>query len=232
MGRPGILRAAKFNRRGHRTSASESRKAIRDYLTSPFPNKGVLDAKLDKFKAQLQNATRTDEQHLNDEANVGNLSRFIKEWDENAFGSKTVLPIKAAQSPMVVGGVEIRLELDCLVHSTSKTGVDRVGAIFLNTQKGEGLGSQAEAIARRERAGVTVALLVLKRVMDEHAQKRTPFPADCLHHYVRQAKVWSAPSSFANELKDIEACGVTAAKEWVGISPPAGFDPARAKYHD
>ncbi|KCZ62406.1 hypothetical protein L53_12140 [Hyphomonas sp. L-53-1-40] len=230
--RPGILRGAKYNRRGHRASASDARGAMRQYLTSAFPNKGILDAHLDDYKKRLTDDSRSDEQHENDDANAENMHRFIHDWDDGNQDGKLLLPINSQQEPLNVGGVSVRIDLDCLIHSESKTGEKRVGGLFLNTQKGEGLGSKPDTIDRRDRAGNSVALLVLKTVADNFSSGRNPFPADCMHYYVRHKKIWHAPKSYKTKLADVVACGETAAEAWGNIQPPSTFDPARAAYHD
>ncbi len=230
-GRPGILRAAKYNRRGHRASASNARGAIRDYLTSPFPNKGILDAHLEDYKKRLTDDSRSDEQHDNDKANHRNMKSFLNHWSQNQFGSKLITDIDEEQPPLMVGGMAVKLELDCIIQSTSKSNVQRVGGLFLNTQKGEGLGTRPETIAKRDKAGETVALLVLKAIEERFAGNQTVFPKDCIHYYVSQNKQWLAPASFAKKVKDVDACGKIAANQWIGIDPPSAFDPLKAKFH-
>ena len=123
------------------------------------------------------------------------------------------------------------MDLDCLIHSESKTGAKRVGGLFLNTQKGEGLGTQDETIAKRDRAGITVALLVVEAVKERFLGNREIYTPDCMHYYVRHNKIWTAPTSFSNALKDVHASGKTAADAWAAIEPPSSFDKDRAVFH-
>jgi hypothetical protein len=192
---------------------------------------GTLDAAKERFSDRLQDGSRSDEQHENDLTNLQSIEKFVGFWDQAKLGGKYLEALAADQPPMDVGGVQVRLQIDFLIRSQDKNGADTVGGVFLNTQKGEGLGTKAETIAKRNRGGEAVALLVLQRIINEHADEAVPNPADCWHCYIRQKQIWRAPKSHVRRREDLIAAGKTACLEWAAIQPPGGFDPKRAEFH-
>lgn len=230
-GREPILRAAKYCSRGHRATGKEARDTIRKYVTAAIPKLGALDAAKEKFSDRLNDPARSDEQHENDLTNLQSIEKFLAHWDQGKLGGKVLEALPSDQPPMDVGGLLVRMQIDFLIRGTDKAGADTVGGVFLNTQKGEGLGTKPETITKRTKGGEAIALLVLQRIINEYADDAAPHYADCWHYYIRQKHIWLAPKSHTKKRDDISAAGKTAVAEWGQVTPPAGFDPKRAEFH-
>lgn len=231
-GRESLVRSAKYFRRTHRARAWFARQKITDFLISPRRNLGDIDAALEIANADKINPSYSDQKQADALASAECLKMLPKLINRLQLSGKDTIPLPDEQFPIKFGPLQIQVDLACLIRSVDKQGADRIGGILLNTQKGRGLGQKEETKAKRNKAGETTALLVLKRLIDEFSDMGEPLQEDALHIYLRGDHFWSAPTAFANKLKNLEAEARMLAVLWDSISPPSDFDPERATYHD
>jgi hypothetical protein len=227
-----ILQSAKYSYKGHRTSAYEARLCIRNFLVAPVPNRGTLDERLHFFDQRAQDGNRTDAQRLNDQANVAVIEAFLDYWDDNRFRRFDFQAAEDQNPLMNVGGVEVRLQLDCICLSRNNSGDRLVGAYFLNSHKGTGLGNQEETIRRRNVAGETVALLTFRQLGENYSQHGRLNPSASRHLYIREKHHWQVPTSFARKMTNLDAIGEAIYRQWPDIDPPPNFDASKAVFHD
>ncbi len=194
---------------------------------------GDLDAALAQARSDAKNESLPDQKQADAGASAECLDTFIKNLNILNIAGKDIVGLPDEQFPVTLGLLRIQIDFACLLKSTSKKDkIEKVGAIFLNTQKGKGLGQKDDAKAKRNKAGETVALLVFKRLMDEFSDIGEPMQEDAIHLYVRAGHLWSAPIAYANRLKNLEAESRILASLWDSVNPPPDFNPDKAKYHD
>lgn len=227
-----ILQGAKFFRRSHRVRAWFAKQEINSYIASAKKNIGFLEAAIDDVEARSTNSKFSDEKRQDASASLDCLKKFLSYESKLKLSQKDLIALSDDQYPAKIGFLNIDVDLTCLIKSTSKTGENRVGALFLNTQAGKGLGTREETIAKRNKAGEAVALLALKRVIDEFGEYGTPHPSDTLHYYVRENHHWAAPKSYANRMKNLEAEANTIASLWPTLEEPTDLSSAKIHYHD
>lgn len=226
--RMGIVRSAKYFRRGHRARAWFAKDAITKFLTNPSRNIGHLDAALHEAKEKTVNTHGASEDL---EASRDTLQNFIGFTNKFETYGKEFLPIEDQDTTYLMSGTAIKIELSCLVRSTNKDGEAMLGGIFLNTQVGKGLGKKPETVSKRILAGETVAITILDLLNNRYSDIGQPYHKDALHLYVRQKHAWHAPRYHSERLKNIQADASTIRMMWDQIDPPKDFDPKKAKIH-
>lgn len=227
-----ILQGAKFVRRSHKARAWFARQEITNYLLSPKKNLGNLDAALDDVKETSEDMSLSEGVRVDAAASVDCLSAFIAIGNKLPIFGKDILAVDEDQFPVKIAELSIQLDFTCLLRSVDKGGNDRIGALYINTHKGKGLGTKEATIAKRKKAGETVALLVFKRLMDEFSDLGQPYQQDAIHLYLRAQHYWCAPASYTNKLGNIAADARAIIKLWDTIESPSDFDPDRARFHE
>lgn len=230
--RENLLRAAQYVRRTHRARAWLAQRKVAEFLTSPSRNVGILTVAIDEAAAASEDPLASEQQQKDAGASKESLQGFLGALNTLPIGGKKILKIEDDQSPLLVGGCAVISPLSCLTVSVAKDGSERLGGIFLNTQVGKGLGAKEDTKRKRKKAGETVALIVLRRLIDFHSDIAEPYPVDALHVYARAGHVWPAPKSYAQKLLNIEADGRAVCRQWGDISAPTDFNPDRAAFHD
>jgi len=224
-----ILRNAKYSRRAHRARAWYARQEIVNYLTSPRPSLGAIDAAIATCELDTQTGTPAKQEDAT--ASLDCLKKFLWFPNQISISGKDVIGLDDDQKTFDIGGLTVLFSFAALIKSVDKNGNDRIGGIFLNTRQGKGIGSKPAAIEKRKKAGETVALLGLRQLIDVYSDFGEPSPKDVYHLYVRAQHFWNAPTSFVNRLKNIEADAHSITLMWDSIASPTDFDPEKAKYH-
>jgi hypothetical protein len=93
------------------------------------------------------------------------------------------------------------------------------------------MGTKEETEAKRQKAGETVALPVLKRVINESSDHGAPYPKDALHVYARAKHSFCAPQHYATMLAHLEAEGRVIAAMLDSLKAPSDFNPDNATFH-
>lgn len=228
-----ILRGEKFARRGPRARAYFAREQIGSYLLSPVRKLGSIEVAIAEAKAESENPALSDTKKADALASLDALRGFLAMANSLALGGKDLIAADDEKQGVDVGGVFVGgLPLACLIRSYDKNKNERIGGMFLNSQKGAGLGTKDTTKAKRQKAGETVALLVLKRLIDEYSDLGIPYPKDALHVYLRAQHNFVAPPHYATKLAHLEADGRAIGAIWASLNPPSDFDPASATFHD
>lgn len=228
-----LLQGAKYFYRSHRARAWYARDAIHSYLTATKPNLGNLDAALTEVSELAKTSTLGPEKLADAQASQEALKNFIGLTNKLELAGKSLEALPEQQFPVKIGDIQIQVELECLIRSVdAKHGRDKIGGIFLNTRKWNGLGTKDDTIKKRNKAGETVSILIFKRIMDEFSDEGEPHQPLCLHIYARAQKIWPCPTSYFVKLKNMDAEGRAITLMWQTVKPPSGFNAAKAKMHD
>lgn len=118
------------------------------------------------------------------------------------------------QGPLLLGGVEVSVHADLLVHGTSRD-QEQIGAAVLRMTQSD---TESEAaIAKRENMGFYVATLARLHLEQNIQSNRTPANRLCLSIDVQHGEAFTCPNSNARRRNDLEnACRFIAAM-WSGI---------------
>lgn len=224
-----LLRNAKYFRRTYRARAWYARQEIVNYLTAPRRTLGHIDAAI--LEAKADSDAHKGGKHEDANASIDCLEKFLRVQNKLDFTGKDIVGLDDEQKYIDIEGLQISFAFDALIKSVSKAGDDRIGGIFLNTRLGKGLGSQPATIEKRKKAGEAVALIGLRQLIDVYSDIGEPNPKDTYHIYIRADHFWCAPNSYVNRMKNLEAEARTIMRMWETISPPADFDPDKAKVH-
>lgn len=230
--RESILQGAKFVRRTHRARAWFAKDKATDYLTGHTPNIGVLIAALETAKAASNDSSLTEQQQKDALASKQTLEGLIALANQLPITGKRLIKIEEEQAPLDVGGTAVFLPLACLTLTAAMNRPDQVGALFINSLAGKGLGVKDETKRKRDKAGESVALLVFKRLIEQHSDIGEPNPTEAIHIYARAEHFWTAPTAYARKLGNIEATGRTIGREWPRVTEPDDLADAIIYYHD
>ena len=115
----------------------------------------------------------------------------------------------ATQPKLIMGGVEVSIRADLLVHGSSK-GKNQIGAALLRMTQDDA--DTDEAKAKRQSMGLYAATMI-RRHVDEHLRgAREPANRLCLSIDVQHGEVFVAPNSNTRRASDLEsACRMIAA---------------------
>ncbi len=229
--RENLLKNAKFVRRTHRARAYFAREQIGKFLTQPVHNLGLIQVAIAECKADGEDPSFTEQKQADALASLDALRGFLALSNKLEIGTKDLLPANDQTQSIDVGGATVLMELTCLVKSFDKNKNERIGAIFLNSQKGRGIGKKEETQIKRRKAGETVSLLVLQRLINEYSDFGEPYYQDALHLYLRAKHIWPAPKYYTQRMANIEADGRAMANLWETVNPPSDFNPEKAIFH-
>jgi hypothetical protein len=224
-----VVRSSKYYRRAYRARAWYAKQEIEGYLSAATPKLGSLDSALD---TAIKLAASADGGKAEDAlASIDCLKQFIGYANKLPLSGKEIAAPTDGTKEISIEGLPVWFSLSAVVRSATKKG-DKVGGIFLNTRQGLGVGSKPTTIEKRKKAGETVALIALRRVIESYSHFGEPHPSDSIHVYVRAQHHWCAPTYYSLRMKNIEADARTIQLMWDGVKPPEDFDPAKAKFHD
>jgi hypothetical protein len=124
-------------------------------------------------------------------------------------------PAPSSQAKLTIGGVEISLRADLLVHGAAK-GKDQIGAALLRMTQDDA--ETDEAKAKRQSMGLYAATMIRRHVDENIASNREPANRLCLSIDVQHGEVFVAPNANTRRANDLEnACWMIAAI-WPQIS--------------
>lgn len=118
-------------------------------------------------------------------------------------------PAPRSQPKLAIGGIEVSLRADLIVHGTSR-GKDQIGAaIFRMTQDDA---ETDEARTKRQNMGLYVATMVRRHVGENIPSDREPANRLCLSVDIQHGEVFAAPAANTRRANDLEsACRMIAA---------------------
>lgn len=227
-----ILRASKYARRSPKARAWFARQEIASFLSRPRRSVGDIDAAISVAHEIAENEAASEQKREDAKASRECLKSFLTLLNKLPITGREIVSLNDEQFPAKIGPLSIQVDLACLLRSVDKSGNNRIGAIFINTQKGKGLGSKDDTIKKRNKAGEAVALLAYKRLMDEFSDLGSPMQSDTFHVYLRAEHFWPAPESVVRRLQNMDADARAITAQWDSIRPPADFDPERANFHE
>lgn len=167
-----IVRNAKYSRRTYRARAWYARQEIVSFLTAPRRSLGDIDAAIQQAHSDAE--TNTGGKQEDAQASLDCLEQFLAFQNRIDLTGKDIVGVDDERKTMDIDGLQIWFAFDALVRSVSRSGVSRIGGIFLNTRVGRGLGTQPATVEKRKKAGETVALVGLRQLLDVYSDQGEP----------------------------------------------------------
>lgn len=205
--RMGIVRRAKTPQTPPIIRYKDARSPIIAYLSDPLRKVNpLLDAE-ELFRQRAEDsstgALRQDDALKSIEVlhSIQGMSNRLSEYDFR--------PAPSSQEKLVIGGVEVSLRADLIVHGSSR-GKEQIGAaIFRMTQDDA---ETDEARAKRQSMGLYVATMVRRHVDENLNSNREPSNRLCLSIDIQHGEVFAAPNANTRRASDLEnACRMIAA---------------------
>lgn len=203
-GKIGIIRRSRESKTPQRTRYKDARTAFRAALLDPAGERRIL--------AEAANAF----QQRSDDSSISDFRRddALKSLEAvNAFGGMRqqfaghdFVAAPARQAPLALGGVEVPVTLDLLIHRNEEIG----GLLFRLTQFDDT--ETDSAASKRREMGLYAATLVLMQITANLAGNRRPAYPICWSVEVQSQDIHVAPRTFARRSQDMEsACRFIAA---------------------
>lgn len=127
----------------------------------------------------------------------------------NQISAYNFIQAPARQEKLLIGGVEVSVHADMLVHGQEK-GTDQVGAAVLRMTQDDA--STEAAKERRRNMGLYVATLLRLHVDQSFSSERIPTNRLCMSIDVQHGEAFMAPKATTQRTKDIlGACQLIAA---------------------
>lgn len=205
--RMGIIRRSKFPSAPAIIRYREARAAISSYLASPIRSVNPLDAARALLQQKLTDPASSALVRDDAEHSIEVLDAIIRL--QNQLGAYDFQPAPAQQPRLVIGGVEVSVRADLLVHGTSRN-ADQIGAALLRLTLDDA--STDAAAARRRDVGHYAATLARMHVEAHYAGNRAPANRLCMSIDIQHGEVFVAPNANARRLNDLtNACSFISA---------------------
>ncbi len=153
----------------------------------------------------------------NDNANSASALRHLAAAaPELSWGKAKMLHVKLGG--LTIAGVQVSIQTE-LVFSFEHHNITKVGAVILNTVKGE-----AKSLDRRNGTycvGDYLSSLLFQMLLAKATKFGPPLNKKCYAVDVFREKVYTAPASFRKLNKDLEAACEMIASRWKDITLPA-----------
>jgi hypothetical protein len=203
------------------------RTAISRFLASPVRDRGIL-AECRRILEDERAAATSVQQRENLTYEIRALEAF--EASLNALGMAGLnFELAAAAVPLHIEGVSISVQPTAHVRVRRPRGVDLIGAVVIDTAKGETPKTDAAKIKIAD--GMEHCEILLHQYVACEFPGKDPRPSTehCfVFHAHRQERV-AAPDPYRRMYRNMEAVCRNVARGWENIRPPANFDPAFAE---
>ncbi len=133
----------------------------------------------------------------------------------NQLGPLDFHPAPTNQNNLQLGGVEVSVQTDLLVHGSNNRSGDLIGAAILRMTADDAATDAARE--RRQSMGFYVATLARLHLDQNIATDRTPINRLCMSIDVQHGEVFPAPNSNARRMSDMENACRTIAALWPTI---------------
>ncbi|MBK1868091.1 hypothetical protein [Taklimakanibacter albus] len=210
--RMGIIRRAKFPQKSVVIRYRDARPPLVAHLTDPIRSVNPL-ATAEQMLAQRaidpsQSSLAQDDAKQSIEVlhAIQGMANKLKGYD---FQS---VPLK--QAKLKLGGVEVSVYADMLVHGSTK-GHEQIGAAILRMTQDDADTDPAKA--KRKEMGLYVATMARLHVDQNISSNRQPTNKLCMSIDVQHGEVFCAPDSNTRRMKDLENACRTIAALWPTI---------------
>jgi hypothetical protein len=214
--RLGIIRRAKYPQRPPIIRYRDARTPICRYLSDLHRNVNPLVEAEQMLRQRAEDpavsALRQEDARLSIEVLHG-IQRMA-----NQLGVFEFLPAPGQQPHLTLGGVDVSVRADLLVHGSNRAGDALIGGAILRMTLDDA--DTEPARARRRELGLYVATLARLHVERSLAGNRTPSNRLCMSIDVQHGELFHAPDANARRTNDLEnACRFIAAI-WPNVDEP------------
>ena len=209
-----IIRNAKFPPVAIVTRYKKAKEAIGNFLADDARNKRILydiEASLKETEQSSKGSWERDDARLSIEV----LQHFCSFIGNNALAAIRFSKPNG-KSNLSINDVSIKISLNLLAHSSSKSG-DRVGGLILQTSK------TITSASVREEHGRNVATLIWLLVNEKYNSLGEPDKKICIALDVFGKNMWTTPTSYKRRTNDINAACTEIKMFWDVIPAPVGL---------
>lgn len=205
--RMGIIRRARDSVTPTKIRYSDVRRDIRAHLVDPHRNSRMITSARQRFEQRSEDSSLTNFQREDATLSVDVLDAY--QGMQNQLGGFVFVPAPLRQPLLLIGGVNVSVNLDALTHRSLIETETIGGGIFRFTRADE---ESETAAAKRREMGIYAATLVLMQVRQNLAGNRVPDYRLCLSIDVQCGEMHIAPRSHIQRTNNLEnACRFIAA---------------------
>lgn len=176
------------------TRYQDARHAIRAYLSDLTRSKNPLNEALSMFEQRAADPSESDTRQDDARQSIEVLAALRRM--DNQLARLHFHDACQSQPKLVLSGVEVSVRADLWVYGQSR-GEEQIGGAILRMTQDDG--------GRRAEMGKYVATLLRMHVDQNNPTDRAPANRLCMAIDVRHGEVFSAPSSSARRMNDLEA---------------------------
>ncbi len=224
-----LLRDSKYERLYRSIGYRDVNRTVRRYLSSATRSRTIILDGRDALEQRKESA--------GDPKELTNIDLQIAALD--AFdASLNTLPIAGLEFEAVgnrlqrikMEDVEISVFPTVWVRQRRTRGRDQLGALIIDPAMGTAL-KTPQAIAKDQRAKEVACSLLHVHVSSARCAETDVASNDhCMIFHVHRRRLYTSPTAYKRDLKNMEAVCRWAMDRWDRLSPPPSFDPAKARY--
>jgi len=227
-----VARNAKFAKTARAVTYKQARGVLRSFITSDRRDLRILYDAIESWKAEVGNPKNPPEGKDELQACIEALESVLSNYNALGFGTLSTSRAPHRQPHVTIEGVNVSAQLDAMLHATERSGEKRIGGIHFQLSKGKAEGKKDETKTKRDKAGTYSSVLILRHVEQNFIDLGVARYDLCIIANVRKGRVWVAPENHKRMFNRIDAAARTIRSSWNNISPPADFDPAKARFVD
>ena len=223
-----MLRDMRYERLARTLIYRHLRTTISRFLASPTRDRGIL-ADCRRLLEDERSGATSAQQRENLTYEIRALEAFENSLNALGMGGLN-FELAAAAPPLRVEGVSISVQPTAHVRVSRPRGVDLIGAVVIDTAKGESPKTEVAKIKIAD--GMAHSAILLHKYVARAFPGKDPRPSaeHCfVFHAHRQERV-CAPDPYRRTYRNMEAVCRNIARSWEAIPEPANFDPAFAEY--
>ena len=206
-GKIGIIKRSHESVTPPRLRYSDARRTIRAFVGDPRRDKRVLHAARTTFEQRASDLSQTAFVRSDAEGCKDVIDHFLTM--QNVLGGYDFVPAPQRQAKLSLGGVEVSVNVDALLHRT-KGATEQIGGALFRFTKAED--ESDNAAGKRREMGLYAATLALIQVQRNLKGNREPHHQLCLSVDVQCEEVHVAPKAYTTRIQNLEnACRFIAA---------------------
>lgn len=190
----------------------DARQPIVAYLKDPTKNVNPLLAAEQMFQQRVADMSESSLRRDDAEKSIEVLHAI--QGMRNQIGSFDFVDAPKKQDKLVIGGVEVSVYADALVHGSNSSG-EQIGAAVLRMTQDDA--DTPAAIEKRKNMGLYVATLARMHVDQNISSDRSPVNRLCMSIDVQHGEVFVAPNANARRVRDLTAACQMISAIWPGL---------------
>lgn len=207
--RLGIIRRAKAPQTVLVARYKDVRLPVTSYLTDPNRRLSWLTDGEEMFRQRLADSSLGPLKHDDAQKSIEVLQAIHRM--ANQLSAFDFQPAPTAQSKLFLGGIEVSVRIDMLVHGASR-GRNLIGGAVLRMTQDDAVTDEARE--KRRDMGLYVATLAKMQIDQNLAGGREPASRLSMSIDVQHGEVFIAPAAVARRGSDLEAACISIAALW------------------